>query len=142
MSGWALELAKSAKTRSVTASQVRAYSRKADEYAAAAASELEAGRRIAATSLAIHAAINAADAVCGARLGQRGAGDDHPQVLALLRQAGNDGAAIESDLRRMLPLKTRAEYEPDDIAPSDAARAVERAQRCALVSHRVANTIR
>lgn len=70
--------------------------------------ELLAGRRIAATSLAIHAAINAADVVCGARLGRRAVGDDHTQVLMLLRQAGQDGAAIETDLRRMLPLKTRA----------------------------------
>jgi hypothetical protein len=122
----------------VSAAQVRAYASKADEYAAAAASELEAGRCIAATSLAIHAAINAADAVCGARLGQRAAGDDHDQVLVLLPQAGKDGAEIESDLRRLLPLKTKAEYEPDDIAPSVAAKAVERARRCTLVSRRVA----
>jgi len=49
----------------VSAAQVRAYAGKADEYLAAAASELEAGRSITATSLAIHAAINAADAVTG-----------------------------------------------------------------------------
>ena len=48
-------------TKPVSAAQVRAYAAKAEEYALAAASELEAGRCIAATSLAIHAAINAAD---------------------------------------------------------------------------------
>jgi hypothetical protein len=64
--------------------------------------------------LAIHAGINAADAVCGARLGERAAGEDHEQVLALLRQAGSDGTKIEKELRRLLPLKTKAEYEPDD----------------------------
>lgn len=68
-------MAKPMRTRPVTAAQVRAYSGTADEYATAAASELAAGRRIAATSLAIHAAINAADAVCGARLGVRAAGN-------------------------------------------------------------------
>jgi len=36
---------------------------RAEEYLAAATTELEASRPIAATSLAIHAAINAADAV-------------------------------------------------------------------------------
>ena len=61
------------RTRPVSAAQVRAYAGKAEEYAAAATSELEAERYIAATSLAVHAAINAADAVCGARLGQRAA---------------------------------------------------------------------
>jgi hypothetical protein len=128
------------RTKSVSAAQVRAYAGKAEEYATAAASELEAGRCVAATSLAIHAAINAADAVCGARLGQRAAGDDHDQVLVLLRQAGKDGAAIEHQLRRLLPLKTKAEYEPDDVAPAVATKAVERAQRCTLVARRVANT--
>ena len=132
---------KRARTKPVSAAQVRAYAAKAEEYALTAASELEAGRCIAATSLAIHAAINAADAVCGARLGQRSAGEDHDQVLVLLRQAGKDGADIESYLRRLLPLKTKAEYEPDEVALSVAAKAVERAQRCTLVSRRVANAL-
>lgn len=56
--------------------------------------------------------------------------------------AGPDGAEVERDLRRLLPLKTKAEYEPDDIAPSVAAKAVERAQRCATVAMRVASTTR
>lgn len=129
------------RTKPVSAAQVRAYAGKAEEYAAAAASELDAGRFVAATSLAIHAAINAADAVCGARLGQRAAGESHDQVLVLLRQAGKDGAEIESDLRRLLPLKTKAQYEPDDVAPSVATKAVERAQRCVLVSRRVADAV-
>jgi len=92
MTCWLSQMARSARTRAVSAPQVRAYASKADEYAAAARNELEAERPIAATSLAIHAAINAADAVCGARLGQRAAGQDHDQVLALLHQAGEDGA--------------------------------------------------
>ncbi len=130
------------RTRTVSAAQVRSYAAKAEEFAEAAASDLEAGRNIAATSLAVHAGINSADAVCGARLGQRAAGDDHDQVLVLLRQAGPDGAAVERELRRLLPLKTKAEYDPDDIAPAVAAKAVERALRCAAVARRVANATR
>lgn len=126
----------------MSAAQVRGYAAKAEEFAEAAVSDLAAGRNIAATSLAIHAGINAADTICGARLGQRAAGEDHDQVLVLLRQAGPDGAAVERDLRRLLPLKTRAEYEPDDPAPSVAAKAVERAQRCAAVARRVASATR
>ena len=133
---------KPGRTRPVLARQVRAYAAKAEEFAEAAASDLEAGRNIAATSLAIHAGINSADAVCGARLGKRAAGEDHDQVLALLRQAGPDGTEVERDLRRLLPLKTKAEYEPDDIAPTIAAKAVERAQRCAPVARRIASTTR
>jgi len=135
-------VAKPGRTRPVSAAQVRAYAAKAEEFAEAASSDLEAGRYIAATSLAIHAGINSADAVCGARLGKRAAGEDHDQVLVLLHQAGPDGAAVERELRRLLPLKTKAEYEPDDIAPSVASNAVERAQRCAAVARRVAATTR
>lgn len=126
----------------MSAEQVHSYAAKAREFAEAASSDLAAGRNIAATSLAIHAGINSADAVCGARLGQRAAGQDHDQVLVLLRQAGPDGTEVERDLRRILPLKTKAEYDPDDIAPTIAAKAVERAQRCAAVARRVASTTR
>lgn len=63
-------------------------------------------------------------------------------MLAFLRQAGPDGAEVERELRRLLPLKTKAEYEPDDIAPSIAAKAVERSQRCAAVARRVADRTR
>ena len=126
------------RTKPVSGAQVRAYAGKAEEYADAAASEIEAGRYIAATSLAIHAGINAADAVCGARLGERAAGEDHDQVLTLLRQAGPDGTKVEKELRRLLPLKTKAEYEPDDVAPGVATKALEHAQRCVAVARTVA----
>ena len=130
------------RTKPVSGAQVRAYAGKAQEYADAAASEADQGRFIAATSLAVHAAINAGDAVCGARLGMRASGEDHDQVLALLRQAGADGAKIESDLRRLLPLKTKAEYDADDVAPAVATKAVERAQRCAVIARSVAEATR
>lgn len=135
-------MAKPARTKPVTSAQVRSYAAKSEEFAVASASDHAAGRNIAATSLAIHAGINAADAICGARLGKRAAGDDHDQVLALLRQAGPDGAEAERELRRLLPLKTKAEYDPDGIAPSVAAKAVERARRCAAVARRIATTAR
>lgn len=142
MSSGRCEVARPARTKPVSAAHVRAFAAKAAEFAEAAASDLAADRHIAATSLAIHAGINSADAVCGARLGKRAAGEDHDQVLDLLRQAGPDGATVERELRRLLPLKTKAEYEPDDIAPSISAKAVERAQRCAAVAQRVAATTR
>ncbi len=104
------------RTRPVSTVQVRAYAAKAQEYADAAVAEITAGRYIAATSLAIHAAINAADAVCGARLDERAAGEAHQKALDLLRTAGSEGAAVEKELHRLLPLKTKAEYEPDNVA--------------------------
>lgn len=92
---------KQMRTRSVSAAQTRSYVGKAAEYLAAASAELEADRSIAATSLAIHAAINAADAVTGVRIGRRAAGQDHDQVLSLLRDAGQDGAEVERNLARL-----------------------------------------
>lgn len=117
---------------------MRGYLEKADEFLAAADDELTAGRFIAATSLAIHAAINAADAVTGSRTGRRAAGQDHDEVRALLRESGKDGAELEKDLGRLLALKTKTEYEPDDVAASEAKRAVERASRCVAIAKRVA----
>lgn len=130
------------RTRPVSGAQVRAYAAKAVEFAEAAAGALRAGHAVAATSLAIHAGISSADAVCGARLGRRAAGEDHEQAEALLAQAGADGAEVLRELRRLLPLKTRTEYEPASVAPGVAEKAVQRAQRCVAVARRVAATAR
>lgn len=121
----------------MSAAQSRAYARKAEQYLAAAADELAADRPIAATSLAIHAAINAADCACGVRLGRRAAGQDHDEAVALLRTAGPDGIEVARAVTRLLPMKTRAEYEPDDVPLSDAAKAVDRARRCVKVVSRL-----
>jgi len=69
MSSGRCAVAERGRTRAVSAAQVRAYAAKPQEFAESAVSDLDAGRNIAATSLAIHAGINSADAVCGARLG-------------------------------------------------------------------------
>jgi hypothetical protein len=127
-----------ARTRPVSAAQVRAHVANPDEYLAAAVSELEAGRPIAATSLAIHAAIDAADVATGRRVGRRAAGQDHDEVLSLLREAGKDGAAVKKELARLVPLKSKAEYEPDEVPRSEAARAVDRARRFVEVARRLA----
>ena len=116
---------------------VRGYIAKAQEYPAAATTELEVSRPIAVTSLAIHAAINAADAVTGHRIGRRAAGQDHAEVRALLREVGRDGVEVDKDLGRLVALNTEAEYEPDEVPLSEARRAVERAKRCVLVARRV-----
>jgi len=128
------------RTRPVTRDQVAAYVRKAEEFLVAAAVELNARRAIAATSLAIHAAVNAADALTGARLGRRAAGQDHDELLTLLNEAGPDGVAIARDIVRLLPLKTRSEYEPDNVPQTAATKAVERARRCVSIAHRVVDT--
>lgn len=127
----------SRRTKSVSASEVRSFASKAAEFAEAASSELQASRFVAAASLAIHAGINAADAVCGARLGVRMAGESHDNVLGLLGEAGSDGTEVAKHLRRLLPMKTKTEYQPDAVSAAAAAKAVERASMCVAVALRV-----
>ena len=47
--------------------------------------------------------------------------------------------AVARLLGRLLPLKTRAEYEPDDIARADATKAAERARLIVDVARRITN---
>lgn len=124
----------------MSAAQARSYLAKAEEYLAASENELEAERGIAATSLAIHAAINAADALCGVRLGRRAAGSDHERVSELLKDGGRDGVELEKDLRRLLPMKTKAEYDPDDIPLTVASTAFGRAVKCVAIARRVVSS--
>ena len=60
--------------------------------------------------------ITAADAVCGIRLGKRSGRQNHEEVLGLLDTAGANGKALVKELGRLLPLKTKAEYDPVDVS--------------------------
>lgn len=48
---------------------------------------------------------------------------------------------MEKHFVRLLPMKTKAEYEPDQIPKSAADKAVERARRCVAVARRVSQTL-
>ncbi len=124
------------RTKSTTPTQASAYLSKSEEYLAAAERELRERLNVAATSLAIHAGINAADAVCGIRLGKRSGGQNHEEVLKLLDTAGTDGKELAKELGRLLPLKTKAEYDHVDVSKADAVRAVERARRSVAIARR------
>jgi hypothetical protein len=41
------------------------------------------------------------------------------------------------ELTPLLPMKTKAEYEPDAVSKSAATKAVERARRCVAIARRV-----
>lgn len=128
---------KEVRTRPVTAPQARAYLGKAEEFLAAARTSLEAGQSIAATSLAIHAGISACDAICGARTGQRVAASDHGQSATLLEQAGDEGKDAARVLTRLVPLKNRTEYEPEDVPEATAKRAVSHAEKIVVIARTV-----
>ena len=129
---------KETRTRPVTAAETRTYLGKAEEFLAAARASLADGHALAATSLAVHAAISAGDAICGARTGQRAAGADHAQAAALLGLAGREGKDAARLLARLMPLKNRAEYEPQDVPKAVAARAVDQAERIVQIARQVA----
>lgn len=135
-------MARSGRTKRVTPLQARQYLGKAEEFLAVAEECVELGYHIAATGNAVHAAINAADAVCGHRMGHRAAGQSHDETLDLLRQAGQGKAGqdvieLAKHLARLLPLKNRAEYEPDDMPKGTATKAVESTRKAVAVARRV-----
>ena len=125
------------RTKPVTIAQAKQYLGKAEEFLASAKDDLTQNRMIAATSSAVHAAINASDVVTGVRSGQRSASEAHSQAMELLKVSGADGMALAKDLARLLALKPQAEYDPSDIAPGTARQAVEWASRCVQIARRV-----
>ena len=135
-------MTKPARTRRVTAAQTRSYLGKAEEFLTAAGESLRAGHNLAATSLAVHAGISASDAICGARTGQRSAGEDHQSTSTLLGEAGREGTEAARFMTRLLPLKNRAEYEPEDVPKASARRAVEQATKLVELARRVVGVTR
>ncbi len=81
----------------------------------------------ASVSLAVSAAINAADVLCLARTGNYPSGQNHDRAPILLKKAG---LSIEaSQLTRVLGVKTKAQYSPARCTVADATEAVKSAQR-------------
>jgi HEPN domain-containing protein len=73
------------RTRPVSGTEARLFLGKAEEFLATAKEALSEYRNSAATGNAVHAGINAADAMLGALTGHRGAGQDHNQVVELIK---------------------------------------------------------
>lgn len=118
-------------------SRAPSYVAKANEFLGVAQHAFGERSYVAATSLAVHAGVNAADAVCVARLGERAAGQSHDEAGDLLKEAGRDGADAVKHLGRLLPLKTKAEYDADDIPRATAEKAVRWAGRLVETAERV-----
>lgn len=86
-----------------------------------------AGPNVSA-SLAILAGIAAADAACCAALGMRSAGKDHRQAADLLAQL-KGGPALSRDLRRLLELKSNAQYGTLYVTKQRASAALRQSRR-------------
>jgi hypothetical protein len=123
-------------TRAANRTQARSYLSKASEYLHAAASQ-QVGNNVAATGNAVHAGIAAADAIAAARAGLVWRGE-HSQAPAHLESVGGvEGRQAARHLRRLLPLKSRAEYEPDPVTGAQAGTAVQAAGRMVAIAERV-----
>ena len=91
------------------------------------------GNNTAATGNSVHAGILAADAIGATRSRAVWIGK-HAQAPAHLDAAGEDGKQAARSLCRLLPLKTRAEYDPAPIRATDAKAAVSAATRMVAVA--------
>ena len=134
---WRGRVPRRSKTVALNVTDVRAYAAKAEEYLEAAEDALESGRYNAATSAAIHAGINAADAITGALRGMRSSDADHSRAVDLLGASGKDGKDASKHLARLIPLKTKAEYDPGNVPRSKAETAVKSASRMVEIARRL-----
>lgn len=109
--------------------EAQAHLAKAREFLDAAALELDVDLLTAAASSAVLAGINAKDALCLRLTGRTGKSEDHRSAVPELAAAGPAGKALETTFRRLLGLKTTAQYQAAPISRADAAKAVEWATR-------------
>jgi len=123
-------------TRSATRADAVAFLAKAREFLRAARDASALGHHVAATGNAVHAGIAAADAIAAARLGAVWVGE-HSQAAGHVDQAGIDGHQAAAQLRRLLPLKHRAEYDPRPVPATEASSAVTSAERLLVIATRV-----
>jgi len=86
----------------------------------------EADAHVAAAN-AVLAAIAAADAICGLRLGCYSRGQDHNQAAALLETVDLPDTTLATKLRRVLASKDNVHYSPRLISKSDAQGIVRQA---------------
>jgi HEPN domain-containing protein len=120
-------------TRRADRRAARAYLSKAAEFLYAAKQSYEVGNNAAAAGNAIHAA----DAIAASRAGVVWRGEHTQAAVHLETVGGTDGRQAARQLRRVLPRKNRAEYDPDPIPASKARTAVQAAERIVAIAERV-----
>jgi hypothetical protein len=111
------------------------------EFFRAAEDSLELGNRVAAAGNAVHAGIGAADAITAARAAVVWKGEHSQSPAHLERVAGDDGRKAATHLRRLLPLKNRAEYDPDPISAAEAKAAVTAAARMVRIAEQTVKQV-
>jgi hypothetical protein len=80
-------------------------------------------------SLAVLAGIAASDAICGAALGERAAGENHAEAVSVLKRATPPGDSSSAQLKRLLDAKTTTQYSPILIGDAKASELLTTARR-------------
>ena len=107
----------------------RAHLDKAREFLQAAELVLDLELYNAAASNAVIAGINAKDAICLKLTGRTAKTDTHEPAVKELRAAGPGTSELATTLGRLLRLKPKSQYQQASVSASDAAKAVEWAER-------------
>lgn len=116
--------------------EARARLAKAGEFLDAARADRDQKRFNAAASNAVIAGVNAKDAICLTLTGRTRKGDDHEEAVAELARAGQVGREFAPTLRRLLRVKTKAQYQAAPISAAAADRAVEHASHIVEAARR------
>lgn len=90
-----------------------------------------------AAAIAVLAAIAAADAICGLRLGRYNRSQDHNQAAALLETVDLPDTTLATKLRRVLASKDNAHYSPRLISKTDAQGIVRQASALVEAAERL-----
>jgi hypothetical protein len=98
---------------------------------------LALGNYVAATGNAVHAGIAASDVIAACRGGTVWKGEHAQAGRHLESVGGSDGRRASTQLRHLVPLKNRAEYDPVPVTKSEAQRAVQAAQRIFAIADQV-----
>jgi hypothetical protein len=63
-------------------------------------------------------------AICITRTGHTKKSDNHADAVRELKLAGPEGAAVAPKLKRLLDVKSKAQYGARNVTPAEAGRAV------------------
>lgn len=107
----------------------KAHLAKAREFLTAADVELSGELYTAAASSSVLAGINAKDAICLRTVGVTRKGDDHAAAINELARSGPVGKSLESTFRRLMKMKSIAQYTHAPTSAADARKALDWATR-------------
>ena len=110
---------------------------KAREYLQSAEDAHARKHYVAAGGIAVLAGIAAGDAIAAMRSGSVWMGEHSRAPAYLERVAGPEGTAAARQLRRLMPLKNRTEYDPTHLTETESSNAVEAARRIVAIAERV-----